>query len=113
MQAFPARARGRARLFVQTDLVLGAEAVPEIELDALRGELHRALTRERGQHGLQRLLLGDAGVERLLAPEAGRDLQRLAAVLAEAAERVDEEVAVGDRLPDLQRRVPRGEHRQV
>src|SRR3954470_11475413 len=111
--AFPAGALPRARPSVQVDLVLGAQTVPEVELDALGGELHRALAGERGQHGLQGLLLGDAGVERLLAAEAGGDLQRLAPVIAEAAERVDQEVAVGDRLADLQRGVPGGEHRQV
>src|SRR4051794_34173821 len=94
-------------------LVLGAQAVPKIELDALGGELHRAHAAEPRQHRVERLLLGHAGVERLLAAEAGRDLQRLAAVVAEARERVHEELAVGDRLPHLERRVPRGEHRQV
>src|SRR3954465_10277864 len=69
-------------------LVLGAQAVPKIELDALRGELHRAHAAEPRQHRVERLLLGHAGVERLLAAEAGRDLQRLAAVVAEARERV-------------------------
>ena len=52
-------------------------------------------------------------VERLLAAEAGGDLQRLAPVVAERREDVDEEVAVRDRLADLQRGVPGGEHRQV
>ena len=53
-------------------LVLGAEPVPAVELEALGGELLAALLREPRQDGLQRLLLGDAGVERLLAAQARR-----------------------------------------
>ncbi len=49
----------------------------------------------------------------IVAAEAGRDLQRLAPVLAEAGERLEQELLVGDRLADLERRVPGGEHRQV
>src|SRR4051812_23891629 len=93
--------------------VLAAHPVPQVQLDALPRELRRALAAEAGQHGVQRLLLGDAGVEGLLPAEPGGDLQRLALVVAEAVEDADEEVAVGDRLADLQRRVPGGEHRQV
>src|SRR4051812_36646464 len=93
--------------------VIRSEAIPQIELDALLRELHRPLARQARQDGLQRLLLGDAGLEGLLAAEAGGDLQRLATVLAERREDVHEEVAVGDRLADLQRGVPGGEHRQV
>ena len=52
-------------------------------------------------------------VERLLAAEPGGDLQRLAAVVPQRREDVDQELAVGDRVPDLQRGVPSGEHRQV
>ena len=52
--------------------VVGAEPVPEVELEALRRELDRALAREVRQDGLERLLLGDAGVEGLLAAEARR-----------------------------------------
>src|SRR5207247_110474 len=94
-------------------LVLRAEPVPEVEPDALRRELHRARAAEVGQHRLEGLLLGDPRVERLLAAEARRDLQRLAPVLPQARERVDEEVAVGDRLTDRERGVPGREHRQV
>ena len=68
-------------------LVVGAQPVPEVELEALARELHRPLAREARQHGVERLLLGHAGVEGLLAAEAGRDLQRLAAVLAERRRR--------------------------
>src|SRR3954471_21856311 len=93
--------------------VLAAHPVPQVQLDALPRELRRALAAEAGQHRVERLLLGDAGVEGLLAAEPGGDLQRLALVVAEAVEDADEEVAVGDRLADLQRRVPRGEHREV
>src|SRR4051812_22560134 len=93
--------------------VLAAPAVPQGQLDALARELDRAGAAEAGQDGLQRLLLGDAGVEGLLAAEARGDLQRLALVVAEAVEDAYEEVAVGDRLADLERGVPGGEHREV
>src|SRR4051794_5648639 len=93
--------------------VIRSEAIPQIELDALLRELHRPLARQARQDGLQRLLLGDAGLEGLLAAEAGGDLQRLAAVLTERREDVHEEVAVGDRLADLERCVPGGQHREV
>ena len=43
----------------------------------------------------------------------GGDLQRLAPVLAEAREHAHEELRVGDRLADLERRVPGGEQVQV
>ena len=42
------------------------------------------------QHRVERLFLGDAGLEGFLALEAGRDLQRLPAILAEAREDADE-----------------------
>src|SRR3954447_3069285 len=93
--------------------VLAPHAVPEVELDALTRELHRALAAEARQDRVERLLLGHAGVEGLLAAEPGGDLQRLALVVAEAVEHADEEVTVGDRLAHLERRVPRGEHREV
>src|SRR4051812_39931826 len=94
-------------------LVVAAEPVPEVELEALARELLRPHARQARQHRLERLLLGHAGVERLLAPEPGGDLQRLAPVLAQRREDVDQEVAVGDRLADLERRMPRGQHREV
>jgi hypothetical protein len=65
------------------------------------------------QDRLERLVLRDAGVEGLLAAEARGDLQRLAAVVAERAEDVDQELAVRDRVADLEGRVPGGEHVQV
>ena len=71
----------------------------QYELDALARELVGS-ARVDDSHGstmLQRLLLRDAGVERVLAAEARGDLQRLAAVLAERAERRDQEVLVRDR----------------
>src|ERR687896_2736710 len=60
-------------------LVVGAQPVPAVELDRFRGELHQALGREPGQHRAERLLLADAGVEGVLALEAGGDAERLAA----------------------------------
>ena len=52
-------------------------------------------------------------VDGLLAAEAGGELEGLAAVLAEGVEGVDQEVAVGDRVRDVHRGVPGGEHRDV
>src|SRR4051812_8089111 len=65
-------------------LVVAAQPIPQIELEALAGELGRALARQVGQDRLERLVLGDAGVEGLLAAEAGGDLQRFAAVVPQA-----------------------------
>ena len=79
--------RKRRGIRAQLSSVVRAEPVPEVELDALRRELAAALARQVRQHGLQRLLLGDARVERLLAAEAGGDLQRLAPVVAERSGR--------------------------
>ncbi len=62
-------------------LVLGAQPVPAVELEALVGQLHTALLREPRQHGVERLLLPDPRLECLLAPEAGRDPQRLPAIV--------------------------------
>src|SRR6185437_5925230 len=49
----------------------------------------------------------------LLAAEAGGELEGLATVLAEGAEGAHQEVAVGDRLADLEGPVPGGEHREI
>ena len=70
--------------------VVGAEPVPEVELEALAARAPTQRSRDEvRQDRLERLLLGDAGVERLLAAEAGGDLQRLAPVLAERREDAD------------------------
>src|SRR3954454_497535 len=53
------------------DLVVAAEPVPQIELDALLRELARPLARRARQAGLQGRLLADARLEGLLAAEAG------------------------------------------
>src|SRR5436305_4651350 len=105
--------RGASTPAAGGELVLGAQPVPAVQLYALGGELDRSLARQPGQHGLEGLLLGHAGLEGLLSPESGGDLQRLAPVLAEGGEGVDEEVLVGDRVAYLQRGVPGGEHREV
>ncbi len=97
----------------QPALVVGAGPVPDVELDRLDGEFHQARWRQQAEDQLQGVLLGDAGVHRLLAAEARGQLHRLAAVLAEGAEGSHQEVAVGDRLADLERAVPGGEHREV
>src|SRR3954452_6527735 len=94
-------------------LVLRAEAIPHVELEALGQELGRALAREPWEHALQRLLLGHAGVEGVLPAQAGGDLERLAPVLAQRLERADQEVLVRERSADLHRSVPCGEHREV
>src|SRR5436190_22873717 len=94
-------------------LVVAAEAVPAVEVERLGRQLDQALGREPGQDGVERLLLADAGLEGLVAAEAGRDAERLAAVLAELGEGGEEELLVRDRLTDLEGGVPRGEHRQV
>jgi hypothetical protein len=105
--ATPPRRGGPARSVVR------AEPVPAVELEAFHDQLLAAVSRQPGQHRLERLLLGHAGVERVLAAQARGDLERLAPVLAQRREGVDEEVLVGDRRADLHRRVPRGQHRQV
>ena len=51
-------------------LVIGAQAIPAVELEAFGRELCRALAAEPRQDGLQRLLLGDAVRERVLAAQA-------------------------------------------
>ena len=87
--------------------------IPAVELEALGRELDAAALGEPGQHGVQRLVLRHPRLEGLLAPEARRDLQRLAPVLAQAREDVDQELLVGDGLAHLQRGVPGGQHREV
>src|SRR4051794_27367705 len=74
------------------DLVVRAGPVPAVELDGFHRQLHLTGGREPVEDGLQRHLLGDAAVHRLLAAEAGRELQRLATVLAEARKRRHQEV---------------------
>src|SRR3954471_11483099 len=96
-----------------TPLVVRAESVPAVELDRLGGELHHALLREPREDGVERLLLAHAGVKGLVAAEAGGDAERLTAQFAEPRERLQEELLVRDRMTDLERRVPRGEHREV
>src|SRR3954447_25462151 len=101
------------RRFAGPGLVVATRAVPDVELQGLGGELHQAGWAEEVEDKLQGVLLGDAGVDRLLAAEAGGELEGLAAVFAEGVEGAHEEVAVGDRLADLERAVPGGEHREV
>ena len=83
------------------------------ELYGLYGELHQAGLGEQVEDQLEGVVFGDAGVDCLLAAEAGGQLERLAAVVAERAEGTHEEVAVWHRLAELQRAVPGGEHREV
>ena len=64
-------------------------------------ELAGALGGEPGQHHVERLVLREAGVERILPAQARGDPQRLAPVLAEGAERRDQEVLVGDGGADV------------
>jgi pimeloyl-ACP methyl ester carboxylesterase len=97
----------------RAELVVRAGAVPDVEVDGLDRELHQARSGEEVEDELEGVVFGDAGVDGLLAAEAGGQLERLAAVLAERAEGAHEEVAVGDRLTELQRAVPGGKHREV
>ena len=94
-------------------LVVAAGAVPDVELDGLDRELHLPRRREPLEHGVERPLLGDTAVNRLLAAKAGGELQRLASVLSERAEGSHQEVPVGHRVTDVERGVPGGEHRDV
>src|SRR4051794_35509795 len=94
-------------------LIGRSEPVPAVQLEALGGQLGAPVPGEPGEDRLHRLVLGHAGLECLLAPEAGGDPQRLAAVLAERREHAHEELPVGDRLSNLERGVPGGEHVQV
>ena len=108
-----ASGRGRRQAKLCGRLIVGAEAVPAIELHGLRGELQQPGGREPRQHGVERLLLADPGLEGVLPLEPRGDPQRLAPVLAEAAEGAEEELLVGDRLADLELGVPGREDGQV
>ena len=57
------------------------------------------LGREPREDDVERLLLAHPGEERLVAPEAGGQLQHLALVLAQALERADQEVGVATGVP--------------
>ena len=94
-------------------LVVGAVAIPHVELHRLPAELYHAGWREPLQHQVQGALLGDPLLEGLLAPEAGGELEGLAAVVPERVERPHQEVAIGDGLPHLHRAVPGCQHRDV
>ena len=61
-------------------LIVAAVAVPHVELGRLSAELHHAGRREPLQHEVQGALLGDPLLEGLLSPEAGGELEGLAAV---------------------------------
>src|SRR4051794_10080152 len=93
--------------------VIRAEPVPAVELDGFRGELPHPRLRQPRQHRVERLLLADSGIEGLVAAEARRDPKRLAAQLTQPWEGLQQELLVRDRLADLERRVPRGQHREV
>src|SRR5205807_5727108 len=80
---------------------------------AFVGELDAAVLREPWQHRVERLLLPNAGIKRLLAAKPRRDLQRLASVLAKRRKDVDQELLVWQRVTNLQRGMPRREHRQI
>src|SRR5207237_7820669 len=94
-------------------LVVATRPIPHVKLQRLGGELHQARGAEQAEDELQGVLLGDAGVDRLLAAESGGELERLATVLTEGAEGGHQEVAVGNRLAGLEGAVPGGEHREV
>src|SRR3954453_213854 len=88
-------------------LVVGTESIPAVELYGLLGELYLALRRQpRHDRVDHRVGGGLCGSESVAAAEARCYLQRLAAGVAEAWERLQQELLVGDRLTDLQRCVP-------
>ena len=60
------------------------------------------------------MLLGEPPIHRLLAAEPGRELQSLAPVLSQSRlEGGHQEVAVGNGVSNVHRRMPRREHRDV
>src|SRR6267378_7636612 len=73
-------------------LVIAAETIPQVQLDALTGELHRPLARQARQYRVQRLLLGHALLEGFLTAEARCYLQRLPSVLTQAGKDTAHEV---------------------
>src|SRR5579875_3270609 len=93
--------------------VLAWHPQPHLSVRSDLRERPLVLVGEPGQDRVERLLLADAGLERLLAAEAGGDLQRLTPVLAERGKDVDEELLARQRLAHLERDVPGGEERQV
>jgi hypothetical protein len=52
-------------------LVVRAGAVPDVELYGLYGQLHQARLGKQAEDELQGVVFGDAGVDGLLAAEAG------------------------------------------
>src|SRR3954449_5175955 len=94
-------------------LVVRAAAVPHVEIHRLATELHQAGWREPLEHEVEGSLLRDPLLESLLATESGGELESLAAVVAERVEGSHQEVAIRDRLADLHRTVPGGQHRDV
>src|ERR1700683_1454335 len=112
-RATHASSRGRSIAPRIGVLVIAAQAVPHVQLYALRRELRGPLSRQSRQDCIERLVLSHAGLEGLLAAEARRDLQRLAPVIAETWKHPDEKLGVGNRLPDLQRGVPGGDQMQI
>jgi hypothetical protein len=97
----------------RAQLVVAAAAVPHVELHRLAAELHQAGRREPLQDQFERALLRDPLLKGLLTAEAGGEFKGLAAILAEGVEGAHQEVAVRDRLADLHRAVPGGEHGDV
>src|SRR3954466_13587794 len=95
-------------------LVVRTEAVPAVELKRLCRQLALALCGQPRHDGVDDCVArGFLARERVVAAEAGCDLQRLAAVVAQAGERLQQELLVGDRVPYVERRVPGGKHREV
>src|SRR4051794_17390469 len=93
--------------------VVRAQSVPAVKLERFRRQLHRPVLREPWEDGLQGVLFARAGLEGLVAAEARGYAKCLAAMLAQAPEGADEEVLVGHRLADVERRVPGRQHREV
>src|SRR4051812_41325321 len=89
--------------------VVGAEPVPAIQLEGLGGQFRLALCRQPRHDGVDDgVAAGLLAREGVVASEARGDLQRLAAVVAQARECLQQELLVGDGLTDIQRCMPGG-----
>src|SRR4051794_26848433 len=95
-------------------LVVRTEAVPAVELEGFCCQLGLALCGQPRHDGVDDCVAGGfLAREGVVAAEAGCDLQRLAPVLAQSGERLQQELLVGDRVAYVQCRVPGGKHREV
>jgi hypothetical protein len=95
-------------------LVVAAETIPAIQLESLRRELFLTLLRQpRNDCVDDGVAAGLLACKRVISAEARCDLERLAPIVAEAREGLQEELLVRDRVADVEGGVPCGEHRQI